>query len=342
MKLNIYDIAEEAGVSIATVSRVLNNASRVSPKTRQKVLEIMASKQYTPKLMVNKLTNITVMIRGYLSGDRWAHFGPYESTILNGINNICHQQSHVNLQILPHRDDWADEHILKHLQSNKTEGVLFISSQNIMKLDSLLQENNIRTFHCNTRTPTGNHLIVDNQKGTHDMLYQLFSQGHRKIAYVGYQSQNWSESERLETWRQFLVERNIDPKPLEFCHPSCPSSEQGGFPLGFQMAERLLKSQGDTATAVLTQNSEFAGGLIKGLNKANIAIPEQLSIVTFDDFAFLEYMTPSVSTISQPLYQLGEQSAQQLLAQLKGEQRDFNNTLNPTLCMRESTGPAPL
>jgi DNA-binding LacI/PurR family transcriptional regulator len=342
LKLNIYDIAEEAGVSIATVSRVLNNAPRVRHKTRQKILDIMESKNYTPKLMSNRLTNITVLIRGYSISGRWCHFGSYESQILNGITKTCHRHTGINLQVFPYHTDLPDEHIVKHLQGNKTDGALLISSADIRSLDVLLQASNIKTFYCNTMSEQGNHIIVDNKKGTEDMLYQLYQQGHRRIAYFGYESQSWSEKERLESWRAFMKKMKIDDPNLEILHKSSSNMEQGGFAVGYQLTEQLLKIERGRPTAVFALNSEFAGGLMKALNQAEIKVPKAMSVVTYDDFPYLEYITPSISTISQPLYQLGEACAEQLIKNIKDEAGDYAKLLSPTLCMRESTGPAPL
>jgi DNA-binding LacI/PurR family transcriptional regulator len=338
MKPSIYDIADEAGVSIATVSRVLNNAPRVSPKTRKKILELMAAKGYIPKVMSSKITRLTVIIKGYFAHHRWSHFGPYESQILNGISTFCHRNSNMSLQVLPQRPDQPNEHILKHLQDNKTEGVIFIGSEEVLALDDLLLNNAITTLHCNALYEGRNGIAVDNAKGTKDILYQLNTLGHHHIAYIGHESTSWSEQERLNTWRSHMTSSGVSLAGLEYLQKS-KLEDQNGLVRGYQLAKELLADKKSKCTAVLTQNSEYAGGALKAFHEAKISIPGQLSVVTFDDFPHLEYLTPSLSTIVQPLHQLGEEAAAGIVDIISGKRDSYREIVLPSICLRESSGP---
>jgi LacI family transcriptional regulator len=340
LKPNIYDIAKEAGVSIATVSRVLNNSSRVSAKTRKKILELMEAKGYTPKVMTSKLTQLTVFIRGYFYNGVWSHFGQYESLILNGITHGLSKESNINVQVLPYRSDTPDEHILKYLQNNNTDGVLFIGSHDDLHLSQLMESQNIKTIHCNTKAKDINYVAVDNAEGTKDVLQNLWDEGHRDIAYLGYDSNNWSEVERRKTWQGFLEQKNIHVGKLEFIQSLGEGQEQSGFVSGYRMGKFIAKQEAKP-TAILAQNSEYATGLVKSLLESGLSIPDAVSVVCYDDFPYLSYLTPSLSTVSQPLRKVGEEAARLILELISGTSKVAQVTLGAEIHRRESSGPAP-
>jgi DNA-binding LacI/PurR family transcriptional regulator len=341
LKPNIYDIAKDAGVSIATVSRVLNNSSRVSAKTRQKVLALMEEKGYTPKVMTSKITQITIFIRGYLNNGVWSHFGPYESTILNGLTHELSKHNNINVQVFPYRSGTPDEHIIKFLQNNNTDGVIFIGSDDDIHLGQLLEAENIRTLHCNTQGKGINYVSVNNQQGTLDMLQGLWNEGHRKIAYLGYDSHNWSEIERLKSWATFLSEKRVDDKKLRYVQNLNEGQEQSGLVSGYRMG-KFIGKQKVKPTAILAQNSEYGTGLLKALLESGLSLPDDMSVVCYDDFPFMSYLSPSLSTISQPLRKLGESAARSILEIISGATKTSQLILPAEIHIRESSGPAPL
>lgn len=324
-------VAQEAGVSTATVSRIINGTGKVSARRRKQVMDAIEKLGYRPNLVAQSLARGQSMNVGVLTQDISS---PFFSQIHKGIEQGF-QGSHYHPIFVS--EEWRDdrEHAALEVLLNRRVDALIVLGGYIE--DEVL-------LRVNATTPTvvvgrkiagleGQCLQVNNQNGGHLATRHLLELGHSHIAHLAGPDTHYDAVDRLSGYMEALKEARV-PLNRQLVVDGF-FSEEGGM----RATERLL-AQGIPFTAIFAANDQSALGAQLVLQKKGYRIPRDISVVGYDDLAGSAFSYPPLTTVRQPSLKLGKAAAQQVLALLE-EQPYHAPGFTCELMVRESTGPAP-
>ncbi|HWX95097.1 MAG TPA: LacI family DNA-binding transcriptional regulator [Terriglobales bacterium] len=343
--VTIRDVAKESGFSSTTVSIVLNNAplARYIPATTKKRIERAAKKLgYRPNLFARSLRSKRSHTVGVMVFDIT---DPYCTPILRGIENSLYQSNFLPILTDAHNERSRFERYLEMLLDRRVEGLVLLANWLFLDINLLgdLEKSSVPTaiISCELKTDAISSVIVDNEIGAHLALEHLYSLGHRKIAFIRGPKALADSAPRWKGIRNFAKESGlaIDSRlVVDLPESSDPLSS---FEAGFKLTEDLLK-QKCPFTAILAFDDLTAFGTIRALTKAGIRVPEQCSVVGFDDVATCAIYTPPLTTVRQPMESMGATAVSIVVDGINAglEKRETSAThrkVAPELVVREST-----
>lgn len=328
---SIKKIAEASSVSVATVSRVLNNPEKVLPKTRQKVLHIIEKFEYVPNPLAKALatggTNLIAMIIPTLNNSFFAKQAEGCQVYLLGKG--------YNLVIIC--SDKYSEHeigILKSIDQRQFKGMI-IAGSGIYESEypKIIKQVNIPLVIIEDlpNNYSVSSVFNNDMMGVKAAIDHLVKTGHARIAAVTGESNFIATKRRLRYLQSYLQEKFPGYElPVVTAEYSSPST-------GRNALETLMNTD-PRPTAVLAFNDMIALGLIKASYEIGIRIPEELSVIGFDDIPMASFSKPSLSTVYSPSEDLGKEAAKLLLDQIDNQDTSVKNILIPVkLILREST-----
>lgn len=332
--LNLEDIAREAGVSRATVSRVINNEAYVSEKTRQRVQAVIEKLGYTPntrgRILATGRTNIIgVIIPQSLATVFDDQF--YFPTLLNGVAQAANQRNYAMLLWIQESNTDEERFYDRILKNHLMDGVLLASTQHDNPFIPRLLDMGIplaMVEHPNQWADQINFVTIDNQAAACLATKHLYQQGRRKIGHITGALNNIDGIKRLEGYKQALNELGI-PYREEFVFEGNFESRSG-----YVGMRKLLDAHVD---AVFCANDQMAVGALKALDELGVRVPGDIAIVGFDDLPTSE--RNKLTTIHQPIHTKGAQVTHLLLDQIEGISTGARHVLLPThLVIRETCG----
>jgi LacI family transcriptional regulator len=328
-EITIVDVADEAGVSYATVSRVINNKDHVSPEKRERVLQAMAQLGYVANMQARSLaggeSRVVGLLVDYLSSS-------YMDEIIRGIDEALDAENYDLMLYTTHRRKTKESAYVTKLTRRLADGLLLILPRNAAAyLDTLRQ----RQFP---------HVLIDylsdkqnvpsvsatNFRGAYDAMAFLLSLGHQRIGFITGTMEFGCARDRLDGYHAVLKDHGIPADPDLIC--------EGDFmqPQGYQCAQRLL-SLPERPTAIFASNDMMAFGVMEAARERGLRLPEDLSIVGFDDIPQASYVHPALTTIRQPLEEMGRSAAHLLLKYIAHPNAEIERIELPTrLIIRES------
>jgi DNA-binding LacI/PurR family transcriptional regulator len=343
--VTIRDVAKESGFSSTTVSIVLNNAplARYIPATTKKRIERAAKKLgYRPNLFARSLRSKRSHTVGVMVFDIT---DPYCTPFLRGIENSLYQSNFLPILTDAHNERSRFERYLEMLLDRRVEGLILLANWLFLDINLLadLEKSSVPTaiISCELKTDTISSVIVDNEIGAHLALEHLYSLGHRKIAFIRGPKGLADSAPRWKGIRNFAKESGlaIDSRLVV----DLPESRDplSSFEAGYKLTEDLLK-QKRPFTAILAFDDLTAFGTIRALTKAGIRVPEQCSVVGFDDVATCAIYTPPLTTVRQPMESMGATAVSIVVDGINAglEKRESSAThrkVAPELVVREST-----
>ncbi len=335
--VDIYTIAEHAGVSKSTVSRVLNNKDDVSETTREKVIDVIKELNYKPNSSAKGLATQKTKTVGLVVSEITNSFF---SMFVKGAEDKAMEE---NYNIMLANSNWVVEEELKCIrmfEEGRVDGILMISGGG----DDLLNDylNNL----ANKDIPLivvdrkiNNQLIpkinVENVKAAYEGTKYLIELGHRKIAFVKGDDIAASDAsiDRVKGYRKALAENDIDTEIIE---PGFFEREGACF-----ATEKILKNHPDI-TAIFYASDMMAVGGLKALKEAGLKVPEDVSVLGFDDIELAKIIDPALSTLRQPRYKMGYLGMEKLIDKLEGRPKEVYEddiSFELELIERESTAP---
>jgi LacI family transcriptional regulator len=345
----IRDVASESGFSTSTVSIVLNNAplARYIPaQSKERIEKAAALLGYRPNQLARSLRSSRNHTLGVMVFDLT---DPFCTLILRGIENTLYQASYVPILTDAHNERSRFERYLEMLLERRVEGLVVVANWTLVDLDLLadLEKRNVPTAII-SRELEGDvisSVLVDDAAGGHMALQHLYALGHRNIAFVRGPKLLSDSGRRWRGIRSFAqsVRLEIDPRlAIELPDLRDPNS---GFEGGFKACEELLRRR-RPFTAILAFDDMTALGCMRALTRAGIQIPEQCSVIGFDDVAPASLAVPSLTTIRQPMEAMGASAVEMVLESIRAglERREFSvshRKMMPELVVRESTSSAP-
>lgn len=332
--VTIKDIAQMAGVSITTVSKIINKKdSDISDKTRDKVLKIIDEYNFTPNALatglVTKKTNTIGLLVPDISN---AFFAELARGVEDGAN--CEGYN----VILCNTDENPEKEVeyLDVLRAKNVDGIIFLSAAlsnhdavadlnqkgvPLVVLDRTIEEENVMM------------VCLDNVNGGYIATKHLLEYGHEKIGCITGPLKNDIAKHRFRGYVKALKEMNMGFL-ANFIY-------EGDFKTksGEKGAEALIKAG---VTAIFACNDMMAYGAYKKIQEQGIKIPDEISVVGFDDIYMSEILTPPLTSVKQPAHEMGLMSAAMLIKGIKGKALEKTQMeFRPTLSMRKSVGPPP-
>lgn len=327
-RVGITDVAQRAGVSLASVSRVMNGNFSVDPDIAARVRTAAAELNYQPNavgrsLALGKTDTIGVVVPDLAN--------PTFQGMLRGVSRAAAQDGY-RVLIADSSEVSSEESILAGEARRRCDGVVLCAPRmNDTELDALLPSLRplvlINRLTSDTETPS---LVVDYGQGVRDLAAHLVELGHTKLVFLAGPERSVSNQARLQGLEKFRV----DHPGIELSMLPAGSS----FEAGHGSVEGVLATG---ATGVLAFNDLVAMGLLSGLHERGIDVPGELSVTGFDDIPFANYTTPPLTTAAVPINDIGEQAWHEMRRLLgDGDSEPAHTTFQPEVQRRGSTGPA--
>lgn len=323
------DVADRAGVSHQTVSRVLNSPALVRPETRERVLTAIAELGYRRNMSARALATSRTQLIGVVTPGVTL-FGPSHTT--TAIENAARAAGYATTTAAIQDATASPHEVLEFFVSLGVDGIIVVAPtiETAEAAHGLAGTVPVVVIAADLPSPGPLHVVaIDHEQGARDATAHLIAHGHRHIAHVA-GPPNWFDARaRVEGWRDQLVEAGL---PV-------PELIAGGWDAGpgYSAARRLL-DQPERPTAVFAANDHLALGMMRAFHESGVRIPDDIAVVGYDDVAGSDYYEPPLTTVRQPFQEVGRQAMSTLLAVLAGNPLE-NAPILPELVVRASSGP---
>jgi LacI family transcriptional regulator len=326
----IKEVAREAGVSVATVSRVFNEKGPIKEETRRRILEVALRLGYAPHAMARSLITKKTGTLGILLPDL---YGEFFSEVIRGIDLAARRSGYHLLVSSSHSDRSEVEAVLRALRG-RVDGLIVMSPE----ADARAIEVNlpgtlpIVLLNCRVEGTAFDSINIDNYGGAAAMIRHLAGLGHRRIAHVRGAPGNNDAWERLLGYREAL--QSLIPDTEEIVIEGDFSEDSGC------LAGREILLLEPRPTAVFAANDAMAIGLLYAFQEAGVRVPDDIAVAGFDDIPIARFLTPPLTTVGVAIADLGARAIQRLLqAMSHGETRERQHEVLPTtLVIRGSCG----
>jgi len=330
MKVTIYHVAEKAGVSIATVSKVINNTGNMREETRERVIKIIKEMNYHPNLMAMALTGKGTQTLGLLVPDI---SNPFFSAMARSIEDFAHKRGMSVIMCSIDDDVEKERKYIELLQRKQVDGFIIASKFHDKGLIEGLIKKGIPIVMLAYDDPLLDVSIVsvDDFKGGYEATSHLFSKGHRNIAVIAEHTN--SSDLRIYGYRVALEARGIQFNE-NYIFKTTASILNGNILL----EEILQQTEVDAPTAIFACNDLLAIGVIQGATEIGMKIPRDLAIIGFDNTILATTTVPGLTTIAQPIIEMAEKTVDILLDEIEQKKHIKKRILfNPELIVRGTT-----
>lgn len=327
------DVAREAQVSVATVSRLLNKQGTVSPDTAARVYAAIDKLSYEPNLLARNLRKNESRVVLILSPNVT---NPYYARILSGIWDVGAESGYSALIYNTADDPAREREALEMLKKRRADGAILMASN--MDCAWLLEyADRFPLVQCSEYGPDVDipHVSIDNYLATQETMEYLAGLGHRRIAMISSENDYISTRLRLQAYQDTLARRGIHPRQDYIAS----ASRDYSFKSGKTKAKELL-SCSPRPTAIFCISDTLALGAITAAQEMGLHVPQDVTVIGFDDVEHTTMFHPYITTVAQPCYELGRQTAHLLYAQMTQENEVSRQVvLEHRLIVRESSAP---
>lgn len=328
MAARIQDVAKEAGVSTATVSRVINRHPSVSDSTRKKVLEAIEKLNYIPNhggRMLRKQETKTILV---LVPDIRNSF---YANILYGMDPIMTEYQYNLIIASTYSDLVRERNLINLLKQKLADGMILLASvldeAELRELDEMYHLVQLCEFNQGT---TLTHVSIDNYQAAYEAVAHLISRGHRRIGFLSSNNSFLSTKLREAAYRQALRDHSITPDENLILRGTY-SFESG------RIGANILMNTVNPPTAIFCISDVVAAGAIQALYRLNLRTPDDVAVCGFDDIDMASQLTPPLTTVAQPLEMLGTMAAKILIDKIAGKEVKRSTVLQHQLMIRGTT-----
>ena len=331
--ISITQVAEKAKVSVATVTRVFNHRTDVSEKVRKRVQEVIKKINFSPDKSSERRLNIGVIV----SIEKPA-VDEYLAQVLDGVTRYS-GESNLDATIVINCVSFERPSLIQIIRERRCDAVVLVSPEKIIDEIKALEKASIPTMMVNYDIAAARIGYINNKSysGALAATSYLIQLGHKKIGFLCSTMKNSvNHQERLQGYMNAMRNSalNVKEKWIIEHQPTQRTPEAG-----YKEAQKLL-SESPEVTAIFAMNDEMAFGAIKACWDRGLKVPDDISIIGFDDIPFSSYMHPALSTVRQPISELGYRATKYLALYLKGEiSRLPREELETELIIRQSTAP---
>ncbi|HTG37800.1 LacI family DNA-binding transcriptional regulator [Sphingomonas sp.] len=327
----IHDVAARAGVSIRTVSRVLNRSPKVNATTRNTVERVIDTLGFVPSLRARALATGRSFLIGLVHDDPNAlvldavQRGIVAACVARGYEMVVHPAHGTGAPVI--------EDVTAFARRSRVDGIILLPP--VCETPGLAAALTMPSIaFAAARIPGYPAMLVSNEReSAADMARHLLSLGHRRIAMITGPAGMLSAEERRAGFAGALAQAGA---PFD---PAMVAGGDYGFASGVAAAERLLAGQ-PRPTAIFASNDVMAAGVLKVAARMGLSVPGALSVAGFDGSALATMLTPALTTVARPLADMAERAAHQLIDRLESRAEASDVTATLALSIGESTGPA--
>ncbi len=342
----LKDVAQLAGVSTATVARVIHNNGYVADTTRQDVLNAVATTGYHINAIAQGLRKQRTFTIGHILGGLLPN--PFFIGVATGVERQALASGYGVLIYNIQEDTEQERRGVEMFIQRRVDGIIFTTPHSTSNVELAVSEG-IQVVQIERVTPIESHLVlVDQYTGAVEAVEHLIALGHRRIAYIGARlksnqkgSATWRnvELERLDGYRKTLRKYGLPVDDSLIILGAYPDDAMDTLQIGSVYMDRLLQEHPDV-TAVFATSDLLAAGVLQSCYRAGRNIPDDISIIAFDN-TLSPHLTPPLTTVGLPMFEIGQEAVRIIHNHLENEEQDRTVvTLTAHLITREFTGKA--
>ncbi len=328
-KVTIKEVAKEAGVSIGTVSNALNGVKNINPETKQRVMEAVEKLHYIPNLNGRYLKAKSTKMLGFFTN---SIAGPYFCTLLDYLSKACWKRGY-NLTIFVTRETSV---IMENLMGGRLDGAIIFEDTAIKEGEiEQIKKNGVNVLFLDREYCDENigSLVFDSYVGGYEATKYLLNLGHKKIAFIESIDDMIDSLKRKEGYKAAMEEFGVEVQENWLI--------KGYFEQ--ELTYNAIKTfsrfySEDMPTAFLAGNDVSAIGCVKALESDGYKVPEEISVMGFDDIDIAQYFNPPLTTVRNPIARQATEAIETLIEMIEGERKGEINRLRGEIIVRESTG----
>ncbi|MBF7097039.1 LacI family DNA-binding transcriptional regulator [Alkalibacter mobilis] len=330
MSVKIKDVAREANVSVATVSRVLNNIPLVNDETKKRVLDAIEKTGYKPNAIARSLKMRKTNTFGIMIPDISR---PYYTQVVRGVEDVCNIYDYNIILCNTDSDPGKEEKYFDVFIEKQCDGILYIGKGLNQALVNKIQSTRVPVVLGAVNDIMGRYysVAINNEQASYDITRHLIENGHKSIAFFTDDDEtSFVAQERKKGFLKALKKFGLKENPIY--------ELKGKYSIkgGYDLMEELLTNT-ELPTAVVALNDEMALGAIRKLEDVGMNVPEDMSVVGFNNFQLSEWLKPGITTVAQPMYDIGAICARILIKIINNSKIDEKNVIVPhELIIRES------
>ncbi|QSX08962.1 LacI family DNA-binding transcriptional regulator [Alkalibacter rhizosphaerae] len=330
MSVKIKDVAKEANVSVATVSRVLNNIPLVNDETKKRVQEAIEKTGYKPNAIARSLKMQKTNTFGIMIPDISR---PYYTQVIRGVEDVCNIYNYNIILCNTDSEPTKEEKYFDVFLEKQVDGILYIGKGLSQALINKIESNKTPIVLGAVNDAMGRYhsVAINNELAAYDITNHLIENGHREIAFFTDEDEkSYVGQERKKGFLKALKKHGLKENPI--FELKGKYSIRGGYDL---MGELLTNTK--LPTAVVALNDEMAIGAIRKLEDSGKKVPEDMSVVGFNNFQLSEWLKPGITTVAQPMYDIGAICARIMIKMLNNSKIDEKAVIVPhELIIRDS------
>ena len=328
----VLDVAKRAGVSPITVSRVINNSGYISAATRDRVETVIKEIGYVPNTLArglrSKRTNTLALVVTDITN-------PYFTSMARGVEDVAGASNYAVIYCNTDESETKEEKYANILAQRQVDGVLLVPACENAKIINFLKSNDISVVVLDRRVSGVNTDFVraDSENGANRLIKLLIGLGHERIAVITGPKKVSTAVDRVKGYRQALVDAGLKENELVYYGSFTQQS-------GYDFTKQAML-QSPRPTAIFAANNFILLGVVKALRELQLKVPDDISVVGFDDFPESMLVKPFFTAVLQPAYEMGRLAAELLLKRISGELSGECQKiiLQTELIERESSGP---
>jgi LacI family transcriptional regulator len=307
----LADVARAAGVSTATASMALNDTggTRIGSQTRDRVRAAAAELGYRPNTVARGLRTRRTQMIGFIGDD--VATTPFAGQMIRGAHDAAREAGFLLLMVDTSGDPAETGEAISALQERQIDGILLATMYHqVIEVPKAIGPTPHVLLDARTADGSASAVVPDERGGTLGVLSELTGAGHVRIGHVTTREDVQARAIRLETWRERVAASGIDPDDL------LVEVDQATTPLGYEGAKRLLERP-DRPTAIFCFNDRMAMGVYRAAAELGLAIPADLSVVSYDDQELIApALSPGLTSAALPHYEMGQWAVKELLRRL--------------------------
>ncbi|MFD2332932.1 LacI family DNA-binding transcriptional regulator [Cohnella sp. GCM10020058] len=307
--ITIKDVAKQANVSVATVSRVINGLDRVSDATRKRVLKIIQELNFVPNTMAASMVNKKTKMLSVVVPDIQ---NPFYTAVIEGTVEVAKREGFFTLVLSTNGDENEEEEFLESFLGKNVDGIIMIGSHKEADFYRRIQKPTIlvdRYFNdCGY-----DGVLIDNYRGAYEATKHFVDYGHERIAIIDGEHDFNDGKDRFWGYRQALQDSGIAPDPAY--HKQGHWAEDDGY----RLTTELLQAE-RPPTAIFAANNVLCKGAIRAIRDLNQQLGEDISLIGFDENELAQFVRPQVTVVRRPTREMGVQATELLVRKIRDAQ----------------------
>jgi DNA-binding LacI/PurR family transcriptional regulator len=327
----IKDVAEHARVSVSTVSYVLNDSGPVAPERRNRVLDAVRVLEYLPNESARNLKRRSASTIGMVVPELTNQFF---AMVTEGVQKAASARDVLVVLVVPDATEQPEEKQAKLLRSQRIDGVIYLSGTGSMpaSIYELARSGPVVLVDEQIPGMALPAVVCQARKGGREVAAHVLEQGHREIAVIGGPPRLWTAQQRLAGYREAFAGSGLDPDAVPVLHGDYRQAS------GRELAAEVLASD-PRPTALICMNDLMAIGAMEYCREVGLRVPQDVSIVGFDDLPVSALLTPRLTTVRQPAHDMGYRAASALFDLLENDESGAIGELPATVQLRDSVCP---